>query len=63
MLAALFAAYQLYRTAVAALSPSNLGLALFDLLIIALTAVEYVKLRSHPRRVRHTSPTHHDRKA
>ncbi len=49
--------------AVAGLSSSYLGLALFDLLIIALTAVEYAKLRSHPRRVRRTSPTRHDRQA
>ena len=49
--------------AVAALSPSNLGLTLFDLLIIALNAMEYTKLRSHPRRVRRTSPTRHDRQA
>ena len=63
MLAALFAACQLYHIAVAALSPSYLGLALFDLLIIALTAMEYAKLRSHPRRVWRTSPTRHDRQS
>lgn len=49
--------------AVAGLSPSNLGLTLFDLLVIALTAMEYAKLRSHSRRVRRTSPTRHDRQA
>lgn len=46
VLTALFAAYQLYHMAVTGLSPGYLALTLFDLLIIALTAVEYAKLRS-----------------
>ncbi|WP_329743353.1 DUF2127 domain-containing protein [Dyella sp. A6] len=50
VLTALFAVYQLYHMAVTGLSPGYLALTLFDLLIIALTAVEYTKLRSHRRR-------------
>ena len=45
-LTALFAAYQLYHMAVTGLSAGYLALTLFDLLIIALTTVEYAKLRS-----------------
>ncbi|MFC5581654.1 DUF2127 domain-containing protein [Rhodanobacter terrae] len=57
VLTALFAAYQLYHMAVAGLTPGYLVLTLFDLLIIVLTAVEYAKLRSHPRHMQRTPPT------
>jgi uncharacterized membrane protein len=57
-LTALFAAYQLYRMAVAGLTPGYLALTLFDLAIIALTVVEYAKLRSHPRQPRRAPPCH-----
>lgn len=60
-LTVLFAAYQLYHMTVAGLSAGYLAVTLFDLLIIGLTTVEYVKLRSHHRRVRRTSPTRNDR--
>jgi uncharacterized membrane protein len=46
VLTALFAAYQIYHMAATSLSASYLALTLFDLLIIALTTVEYAKLRS-----------------
>jgi uncharacterized membrane protein len=56
VLTALFAAYQLYHMAVAGLTPGYLALTLFDLLIIALTAVEYAKLRARPRQPRRAPP-------
>ena len=46
VLTALFAAYQIYFMAATSLSASYLALTLFDLLIIALTTLEYAKLRS-----------------
>jgi len=46
VLTALFAAYQIYCMAATRPSASYLALTLFDLLIIALTTVEYAKLRS-----------------
>jgi uncharacterized membrane protein len=47
VLTVLFAAYQTYHMAVTRLSLGYLALTLVDLLIIALTAIEYAKLRSH----------------
>jgi len=46
-LTAAFAAYQIYHMAVAGPSFAFVALTLFDLLIIALTVVEYRKLRHH----------------
>ena len=53
VLTALFAAYQIYYMAATSLSAGYLALTLCDLLIIALTTVEYAKLRSRSETISH----------
>ncbi len=53
VLTALFVTYQIYYMAVTRPSASYLALTLFDLLIIALTTVEYAKLRSRSGTISH----------
>lgn len=47
VLLALFVVYQIYHMATTGLSPGYLLLTASDLIIIALTSVEYVRLRAH----------------
>lgn len=47
ILLAVFVVYQIYHMAMTGLSPGYLLLTALDLIIIALTSVEYVRLRAH----------------